>query len=387
LLYALWLATYAVAGYSARDLTLVSKLYATQSHTSSVITYDPTKYRYAHNRVGYDGQFFYFIALDPIHARYYVDDPAYRYTKILYPMLARVLALGQANVIPYTLLLVNWLAVAAGTTLVALWLQRRRLSPWWALAYGLFPGIFIGFQRDLTEPVSYALVALAVYLLDFGRNQRIVFSAAVFALAVLTRDKAVVFPGLYAASLFFHGLVRARRTDWLGIFVRNVWRAGLMLGIAVGPLLLWKLFLLHWMKSMTLSQESGSVTPLKALTMPSMMNGSTLIVVLTAVVPGLICGGMAVRALIRREWDVKVWTLLVVVVFSVITLDPQFYKDLFGMFRVSSAVMLSTIYCLPIIDRVTGGSRKWLWACFAGWYPIPFALALFGPLYILHGNG
>ena len=72
---------------------------------------------------------------------------------------------------------------------------------------------------------------------------------------------------------------------------------------------------------------------------------------------------------------------------SVITLDPQFYKDLFGIFRVSAAVVLSALYCLPILDRVTRGSRTWLWACFAGWYPIPLALALFGPLYILHGHG
>ena len=386
-LYGLWCLVYALGGYSAQDLTLVSKLYATQSHVSTVISYDPRRHQYAHNRVGYDGQFFYFLALDPIHARYYVDNPAYRYTKILYPMTARTLALGQPTWIPYTLLLINWLAVGAGTVLVGLWLRRRRLSVWIALAYGLFPGVFIGFQRDLTEPLSYALVAFAVYLLDRDEKRNVVVPAVVFALAVLTRDKAVVFPLLYSAGLFFDGLIVGRNAPRFGTLVRNTWRAGLMIGIAAGPLVLWKIILLHWMKSMTLASESGSVAPLKALTTPSMMNGTTLVVVLTAVVPGFICGGMALWALYRPAWDINVWILLVVVVFSVVTLDPQFYRDLFGMFRVSTAVMLWAIYCLPVLDRVTGGRRWWLWSCFAGWYPIPLTLALFGPLYILHGTG
>ena len=41
LLYALWFGAYAIAGYSAHDLILISKKYATQSHKSSVITYEP----------------------------------------------------------------------------------------------------------------------------------------------------------------------------------------------------------------------------------------------------------------------------------------------------------------------------------------------------------
>ncbi|HEX6508464.1 MAG TPA: hypothetical protein VF221_12605 [Chloroflexota bacterium] len=387
LVYALWFGAFSIAGYSAHDMILISKMYATQSHVSSAITYDPQHYRYAHNKVGYDGQFFYFIAADPIHARYYLDNPAYRYTKILYPILARLVAFGQVGLIPYTLLLINWLAAGVGTMLVAAWLRRRGLSPWLALAYGLYPGIFIGFQRDLTEPLSYALVALAVYLFDFGGRNRVLISAAIFALAVLTRDKAVVFPALFSAGLFFQGVWASPAADRIRMLVRNVPTSAVFLGIAAGPLVLWKLFLRHWMHSMTLTQEGGDVRPFHALAMQSMMNGNTLIVVLTCVVPGVICGAMAVWALYRRQWDVKVWTLLVIVLFSVVTLDPQFYRDLFGMLRVSSGVVLATLYGLPFIDRATGGKRAWWWTSLVLWFPIPFAFALFGPLYILHGHG
>src|SRR5947209_4900533 len=50
------------------------------------------------NGVGYDGRFNYYIARDPLlHSGppTYFDDAAYRYQRILYPLLAAVLALGQ----------------------------------------------------------------------------------------------------------------------------------------------------------------------------------------------------------------------------------------------------------------------------------------------------
>src|SRR5579871_4588194 len=55
------------------------------------------------NDDGYDGQFDYYIALDPANAPLHLDVPAYRYQRVLYPMLARVVVLGQASLIPYAL--------------------------------------------------------------------------------------------------------------------------------------------------------------------------------------------------------------------------------------------------------------------------------------------
>jgi hypothetical protein len=382
LLYALWFGAYAIAGYSAHDLILISKKYATQSHKSSVITYEPHRYRYTVNKTGYDGEFFYFIAADPVNARYYVDNAPYRYTKILYPMLARGLALGRVDLIPYTLLLINWFAVGAGTALVATWLIRRRLSPWLALVYGLYPGIFIGFQRDLTEPLSYALVALAIYLFDYGTTWRILAAAGVFALAGLTRDKSLIFPALYAASLFLAGVWAVAPRDRLRVLLRNVPRAVVFSAIAAGPLALWKLFILYWLHSTTVTQEAGTVTPFGAIGVRDSMNASTVMGIPSVVLPGLICGGMALWAIYKREWDVKIWVLLVVVTFSVVTLDPQFYRDLFSMLRVSAGVVLAAIYCIPLFDRLSARSRRWFWLCVAGWIPIPLAFSLFGPMYL-----
>src|SRR5678815_133515 len=48
---------------------------------------------------GYDGQFNYSIARDPNTAAQFLDVPAYRFQRILFPALGRLLALGQANLI------------------------------------------------------------------------------------------------------------------------------------------------------------------------------------------------------------------------------------------------------------------------------------------------
>ena len=71
----------------------VGRQYLTQGTTSKVIK--PSLG--SQSKIGFDGQFYYFIALDPNHARDYVDGPAYRYSRIGYPMLARALSGGNAS--------------------------------------------------------------------------------------------------------------------------------------------------------------------------------------------------------------------------------------------------------------------------------------------------
>ena len=55
-----------------------------------------------------------------------------------------------------------------GTLALALWLRARRYSPWFALLYAAYPGLIFCVVRDLTEPVAFALVALALLVFDAG---------------------------------------------------------------------------------------------------------------------------------------------------------------------------------------------------------------------------
>ena len=104
------------------------------------------------DRIGYDGQFYYFLAVDPTHGRDYMDAPGIIYSRIGYPMTARALSGGNPTLIPYMMVLVNILAAVGGTLAVAFFLRRHGLPPALALLYGFYPGLILAVLRDLTEP-------------------------------------------------------------------------------------------------------------------------------------------------------------------------------------------------------------------------------------------
>ena len=99
---------------------------------------------------GYDGQFAYQIARDPANGWTKTDAPAYRYQRIVYPLVARLLALGNADLVPWTLILINLGALVVGTWLTEeIFAQHFRMSRWYALAYGLSAGTLMSVRRSI----------------------------------------------------------------------------------------------------------------------------------------------------------------------------------------------------------------------------------------------
>ena len=131
---------------------------------------------------GYDGQFFYQIARDPLHAAQFLDRRAYRYQRMVYHLLVWALTLGHASLIPFMLWLVNFLAIVFGTELVARMLVQQKLSPWYSLAFGLYFGQATALIFDTTEPFAYFLVCLGLFLMV---RKRPTAAALAMGLAVL----------------------------------------------------------------------------------------------------------------------------------------------------------------------------------------------------------
>ena len=204
ILYLLWLGIQLPYSHDARDYIHIGKHFVEQGHGSSSISVDSYVARFA-TPSGYDGQFYYYIALDPLHALPYVDKPTVRFGRIGYPMLAHVLSLGQAHLVPYAMLAINFLALGGLTLAAAAWLRRRKVSIWFSLIPGLFPGFLLALRYDLTDPLAYALAAFGIYLFDYGGKNRLTWAAIVFALATLTRETTTVFPLLYGAGLMLRG--------------------------------------------------------------------------------------------------------------------------------------------------------------------------------------
>lgn len=174
-----------------------------------------------HAAAGYDGQFYYQIARDPLHAAQFLDQPAYRYQRIVYPLLVAALSVGQARLIPYMLLLVNFVSVVLGTELVARLLIKKKLSPWFSLAFGLYFGQAASFLCDLTEPLTYFLVCLGLLLL---LRKRLTCAAIIWGLAVLSRETAMLFPlGYIAMYLYQRRWQNASRLLLLSIVPTAAW--------------------------------------------------------------------------------------------------------------------------------------------------------------------
>src|SRR5262249_35442497 len=109
---------------------------------------------------GYDGQFFYYLARDPLlrgGAPTYLDAPGYRYQRILLPTRAALLALGRPAWVGWTLPLVNLLALALGAWAGLRIVDHFGVSRRWLLAFAFNPGYLLGISLDVAEPLALAL--------------------------------------------------------------------------------------------------------------------------------------------------------------------------------------------------------------------------------------
>jgi hypothetical protein len=368
LIHAVWIGAYFAAGHEIRDFIKIGSVDVRRSQASPLIKYDPT-YRYppnhdAPNGTGFDGQYSYFIAVDPPKARFYIDasEASYRYTRILYPMVARALAIGQAPLIPYTLLLVNWLAMGLGTFALAAWLRRRGTSPWWSLIYGLYPGFLVSMQRDLTEPLAYALVAVAIYCFDFAGRRRLLWAGVAFSLAALAREVTLVFALMYGLAIFPHS-----------------WRAALrFLALVVGPLAMYELFLLRWLGQ--LSAGGGiSLLPFGGLLGTGELQLSRQPPeILGVILPALACAALAVRALLRRLIRIEIVTLLANIMVLVVIQPASVYIAYTSIGRATAGVVLAALTCVPYVPQLKLRSRLSALAPVAGWLSLWPAVLWYG---------
>ncbi len=144
---------------------------------------------------GYDGQFYYRLALDPanLHRTAFgiTMDAPFRVQRIGYPALAWLLSAGQHAWVPVALVAVNVLALAAvglaGGTLAR---DAGRHALWGLLLAGYF-GFFMSAGNDLTEPVAAACLLGGIIACRRGRP---VLAGAAFGYGALTRETVLIVP-------------------------------------------------------------------------------------------------------------------------------------------------------------------------------------------------
>lgn len=189
------------------------------------------------SEIGYDGQYYYALAVDPANASDYMDGKAgYVYARPFFPALSRLVSFGQVDFVPHAMLFINVCAVLLGTATLAAWLRRNDVSPWFSVLYGLYPGLVFSVFHDLTEPLAYGLVAIALWIFDPKDGRRVAAAAATLSLAALTRETVVLFALVGAAALVRRRMGdRGRSWSWRGLRAPAAFLAA-----TTAPLLVWK---------------------------------------------------------------------------------------------------------------------------------------------------
>jgi hypothetical protein len=284
---------------------------------------------------GYDGQFSYWLAVDPrpAAAGTHFDVPAYRYQRILYPLIARWLVLGQMVWIPWSLIAVNVIAQVGGTLAVEAWLAAHGLSPWYALTYGLWVGLVAAVRLDLNEPLSYALVAGA-FLAHY--RGRLMLSALCLGLAMLAKETALVF---WTAEIAWAALAKNRR-------------ALTALCLAALPFALFQVWLFREFGAIGLTSGGWMATPFEWIPFMGLWRVASVsvpgFVLLAAILLPLVVApsvwgvGAAAWRLFRRDYSPAVLalganaSLIAVLPFST-------FREPLGIVRLSTGLVLCTI--------------------------------------------
>jgi hypothetical protein len=338
--------------HRATDFAVIGTRFSHQSDVSPAIDADRS---HVTSPVGYDGQFFLYIAQDPLRAKHYVDDPGYRFGRILYPLLARGLSLGRQGPIPSMLVAINVLAVAFGTFALGTVLRRRGRSPWWALVFAFYPGVVVAVERDLSEALAYGLALCAVALFDRRGRRDLVASSALFALAAFTRESTLVF------ALVCVGLLVARD--------RSVRRAAWFAAGAVLPYLIYREAVVRaWVGNPALPQRlKPTSVPFAGIAHYYPFDSDVRWQVFAIVLPGVLCLALALWALLRRRWEIGLWALAAnAVAFVVLTPAPTF-EDIYGSSRIAIGVVAAFVIAIPPFIDLRPSFRWWGWVVVLPW--------------------
>jgi hypothetical protein len=168
---------------------------------------------------GYDGQFMYLMAFDPFLQcfrndiamyRRVVDDPPYRYGRVGFPLLTRIVARGSPERFPAVMM---WLVVLGNIPLAAAlaslaWQGGRVPSS--ALTYLAIPSFAVSTAFALPEGLAAAGIVTGY---AFWRSERRWLAVICFGLSLLIRETGLIF----LLSLAFTSILDKRRHDlkWL----------------------------------------------------------------------------------------------------------------------------------------------------------------------------
>ena len=282
-------------------------------------------------RLGYDGQFVYYIARDGLASIPHLDTPAYRLQRIGLPILGRVLSLGRVELVPWVILFVNLMAIIIITHLLAKWLRSQSLSPWFALALPLYVGTIMAYSRDLVEPLAYSLVAGGT--ISWLRKRQ---AAAVILLAFASLTKET-------AALFVFGLSLAE-------IARGKPKLSLILLASLLPAVAWQAYLYAQFKSIPLlAGPALELVPLKGVLANLSADPGRVSALLFVALPAVGLLALSLRELAREPRAHAIWLLCLQCLF-VMLMPPGVYDHIMHAGRNAMGMVLAVVLSMPSLD-------------------------------------
>jgi hypothetical protein len=156
---------------------------------------------YVHPKPGYDGQFYFRLALDPFTDKgtafgVTLDAPLVRHQRILLPLFTWIIARGNPETTPFVMMAINLTAIAGCALVGGLMLSGFGVSAWYGLLFALYPGFAVSAGRFLTEPLALFMILSSLLMLVHRKN---LMAAVLLSFAVLARETATV---VVAAGFF-----------------------------------------------------------------------------------------------------------------------------------------------------------------------------------------
>jgi hypothetical protein len=267
----------------------------------------------------------YVAAFDPFVRAYrdhpatygaFMDAPGYRFGRIGFSLLTRVLSAGQWSRYPATMV---WLVIAAlgiSAVMLASIAARAGASPAWGVLILLVPGFWQSLSTSLPEPIAAALLIGGCWCAFRGRW---LAGAALWAAALLVRETSLIVIALLLAESFLSGRRRQALLSAIVVFLPLIgWR--LYVGWVLWPYWRWQGFVHNphdfglpfagfldaWVKIFAGAYEPGMAVPGMALTL--LLTGALAVAAFLAIRrPSALTAGAVVCGLMAVSLNGEVW--------------------------------------------------------------------------------
>ena len=127
-------------------------------------------------------------------------DQSYRYTRIGYPVLAWIFSLGQHQLVPVVLVVLNLFAVAAMAMLGGMFARQAGRHALWGLAFAAYFGLVISVGRDTAEPLAEACMLGGLLAYRRGGTRMYLLATALFTYGAITRETILFAPAAIAVT-------------------------------------------------------------------------------------------------------------------------------------------------------------------------------------------